>query len=161
MHTITQCSVPIVLFGITAMTSYCHYLTERRIRFSEIPYPKDATRWPGPMAFLEFSSTPEGRQEFWRMVIEVPHPEQFLRHRGYEFGATQRLMTIQERLIEWDAVIFYVKSHLPEFLSTMKHFYIRRKGVVVSMDVFQNFDPNLKFRKLSTEMMTPAPFFAK
>jgi hypothetical protein len=110
----------ILNMGEYAARVYAKSLVARRLRYRVIPttlrLKKSTVR-----GWFEFA-TVDGSEVLSRIVLNAPHPEAFVRDRGYDINKVCRAIATQERLIDYAMVIVYSQPNMLAYLSTMAYF---------------------------------------
>lgn len=92
-------------------------------------------------AFLEYgpSNDPRDQRIIRRIVLNISHPEHFMRVRGAdESGAMQKHIAVQERLLDTALVWLYDGTILPSFLSSARYFRHRTTVMTISLEDFED-----------------------
>lgn len=124
-----------------AVLHYQQYIDNHGIPYTVLQYSNESNRDSSvPAGWLQYHQKPNGVQSLVRTVLDVLHPEAFMRNRGHSANKHRRQHAIQERLIIWAITFVYIQPYLPGYLSMMGYFRIRPSGVIIPKDEFTAID---------------------
>jgi hypothetical protein len=133
--------VPVVLLsGQSAVDAYIRYVARNKISSTPIPSGKTISRsMRYPLGWLETLRKPDGSNIVFRLVLCVPHPESFIRRRGWTITDDIRTLAISERLIDWVVVRVHGNPHLLGLLSSMTYCTSRETGFIMPIELLKAF----------------------
>ena len=128
-----------VLLGTRPRHVYEKYIQDRGIKVQVVNFPhelvpgKNPTSGPTlrPTAYLDLSGS-----DISRIVIAVPHPEDFRGRKGSQSGAAQRYNALKERLLDLIDIYAYGSLIKPSLLSSIDYFESPSSGFYVPRYLF-------------------------